>query len=252
LIRKFFGWNKKICAALQEHLPYRKKHFRLHYLDAMREYINSFPGGRVVDIGGGEECPFTNFRDPTADVKIIAVDILPEALEKNQDVDEKVVADVEVELPFPDSSVDMVTSRTVLEHLKDNDAFFAKSARILKDGGYFIHIFPTKYALFSMLNQLFGTKFGPKVLFFFFPENSGAGFPAYYDKCTYSGMKKLLDKHGFEIVNLECMFYQSWYFAFFLPLFLVSVAYEWLMYLLGARDLCAYLLIIARKRPTPK
>ena len=43
-------------------------------------------------------------------------------------------------------------------------------------------------------------------------------------------------------------YYQSRYFGFFVPLYLMSALYEALIRALGIRDLSAYLLIVARKR----
>lgn len=74
------------------------------------------------------------------------------------------------------------------------------------------------------------------------------GFPAFYDKCYYSAIKQLLGKHGFEIIEIKLSYYQSRYFNFFFPLFLISVIYEILLMVMGVKDLCAYILVVARKK----
>jgi hypothetical protein len=58
----------------------------------------------------------------------------------------------------------------------------------------------------------------------------------------------LLEKHDFKVMKIHLSYYQSRYFTFFFPLFIVSAFYEVLLYALGAKKLCAFLLVVARKR----
>ncbi len=50
------------------------------------------------------------------------------------------------------------------------------------------------------------------------------------------------------MVGVHTSYYQSQYFDFFVPLYLVSALYEALIQALGVKNLCAYLLIVARKK----
>jgi len=210
--------------------------------------MNARPNQIILDIGGGESCPFAKYRDPSLNARIIAVDVSGEALKNNHDVDEKRVADVTQDLPFGNGEVDLIVSRTVLEHLQNPEAFIAISSRILKRNGYFINLFPSKFTPFAFLNVMVPKKVSAKLLSYFFPESrSLTGFPAFYEKCYYSAIKSLLERHGFETVDTYLSYYQSHYFRFFVPLFLVSVLYEILLQAVAAKDLCAYVLIVARK-----
>ncbi|HZB81365.1 MAG TPA: hypothetical protein VE288_00775, partial [Rubrobacteraceae bacterium] len=84
--------------------------------------------------------------------------------------------------------------------------------------------------------------------YFLRPQYKGiCGFPAFYDNCYYSGIRTVLEKHGFKIVGMHISYYQSPYFNFFVPLFLLSATYEMLIRALEVKDLAAYVLIIARK-----
>lgn len=47
-------------------------------------------------------------------------------------------------LPFPDQSFDVLLSATVMEHVMDYDMAIAETRRILKPGGAFLHIFPSR------------------------------------------------------------------------------------------------------------
>lgn len=249
MLKRFFGINRHLCNKIESRLPQAKTPIFLLYENIVACYMNARPNQVILDIGGGESCPFAKYRDPSKHVRIIAVDVSEEAMRNNHDVDEKRVADVTDDLPFGNGEVDLIVSRMVLEHLQNPEAFITISNRILKRDGYFINLFPSKFAPFALLNIMVPKKISKKLLSFFFPESRGrTGFPEVYKKCYYTAIKSLLEKHGLEIVTSYVSYYQSHYFRFFVPLFLVSALYEMLLQAFGAKDLCAYVLVVARKK----
>lgn len=218
------------------------------YESVVARLMNSKHGRVVADVGGGKSCPFVHYREPDSDAKIIAVDISDEEMRHNRDVDEMRTANIMKELPFEDCEVDMVVSRSVLEHLEDLESFVANSGRVLKSGGHFVHLFPCRFAPFALINRALPQKVSQKVLYFFMPESKGiCGFPAFYDRCYPSRLERMLRRNGFEVIETRVSYYQSSYFSFFVPLYFVSAAYEFLVRGIGVRDLCAYVLIVARK-----
>lgn len=250
MLRSFFAVNRRACLRIEPYLPQAKTAIELFdlYERVVAQYMNSRAGQVVVDVGGGKSCAFAKYRDPAAGAKIVAVDVSEEELKYNVDVEEKRVADIMHGLPFDRQEVDLIVSRSVLEHLENLDSFVANSRQALKTEGHFIHLFPSKFAPFALINQALSNSLSKKVLYFFFPESKGIlGFPAFYDNCYYSGIRKLLERHGFEVIGAHLSYYQSPYFYFFVPLFLVSAIYEMVIRVLGVKDLAAYMLIIARK-----
>ena len=82
------------------------------------------------------------------------------------------------------------------------------------------------------------------------PEKSETcGFPAFYHDCYHRRMRTLLVANGFQVVRLQPTFYQSRYYDFFCPLFLLTALYEMFVASLGLNDLSAYLVVVARKDP---
>ncbi len=80
------------------------------------------------------------------------------------------------------------------------------------------------------MNQVLPEWLSRRLLYFFIPKSKGInGFPAYYNNCYYRAIKKLLERNGFRIVDLRPSYYQSAYFDFFAPLFLVNALYEFLV-----------------------
>ncbi|MGI8631532.1 MAG: class I SAM-dependent methyltransferase [Solirubrobacterales bacterium] len=202
----------------------------------------------VVDVGGGKRCDFAGLRAPGRDIRIVAVDIAPEQLEHNDDVDEKRVADVTKGLPFGDEEADVIASRSVLEHLRDIEAFVMEANRVLKPGGYFIHLLPSKFSPVSIANQLLPNAAAKAILHFAIPGSRGKlGFPAFYDRCYPSAMERVLVGNGLEVEAMHLGFHQRDYFDFAFPLFAVNSLYELIVFSLGLRDLCAVMLIVARK-----
>jgi SAM-dependent methyltransferase len=211
--------------------------------------MNSAAAQTVVDVGAGKSSPFANYRDLAQKARIIAVDVSEEQLKHNTDVDEKRTSNIAQTLPFGPEEVDIIASSSVLEHLENLDGFMASSKQTLRGGGYFIHLFPSKFAPFALINQVLPRDLSRKVLYLLRPGSIGiGGFPAFYKDCYYSRINKRLKEHDFDIVDVHLSYYQSHYFSFFTPLFLVSALYEILVQRLGAKDLCAYVLVIAQKK----
>jgi ubiquinone/menaquinone biosynthesis C-methylase UbiE len=169
-------------------------------------------------------------------------------MKANKDVDEKRVADVTKCLPFARDEVNIITSRFVLEHLEDVEKFVSLSSRVVKQHGYCIHLFPSKFAPFALLNQLLPASVSRSKLLSIYPDKRGGrGFVAYYDRCYYAALNRVFVKHGFRIVGARFSYYQSYYFAFFVPLFMLSCVYEIFLKALKAKNLSPYVIVVAQK-----
>lgn len=248
-VGSFFKFNGILCGKLKCYLPQaRTDIFHLYQIHVVR-YMNLKHNQIIIDIGGGKNCVFARHRDIPMNTKIISVDISEEQVKNNHDVDWKLVADAMQGLPFGTDKIDVVVSRCMLEHLGKTEMFIADSGRILKKDGYFIHLFPSKFAPFAMINQMLPKKLSKKLLYFLQPESKGVcGFPSFYEKCYYSAFKSLLEKYNFEVIQMHFSYYQSPYFCFFVPLFLLSALYEIVVQAIGAKNLCAFVLVVAKKK----
>jgi ubiquinone/menaquinone biosynthesis C-methylase UbiE len=249
MLRRFINANIAACDWIEDRLPKRFTR-SLHALHerATNRLMNASPGGVVMDVGGGHLCPFAAGRDPSMGIRIIAVDISETQLRRNQAVDWKVAGDACRPLPLRDGAVDLVVTRSVLEHLPDNEAFVAETARVTRPGGAGVHVFPARFAPFAVINQLVPDRVARAVLHFVFPHwKSECGFPAHYHRCTADEMTAQMRRHGMEIEEIHLRYYQSIYFKFLLPLYLVSLAYDLAVWACDLRLLACQVLLVVRK-----
>ena len=233
---------------MKRHLPQATPDPFLLYDETVANYYQHCARPIVADIGGGRSCSFARLIDRSSGTRIVAVDISEDELSHNRDVDEKRVADVRVGLPFRNGEVGLLVSRTLLEHVDDVEAFIAHSSRVLCDGGYAVHLVPCRYAPFAIIGRLLPFNLAKSILHFIKPTTVGVvEFPAFYDKCNYSAMKKALGRNGFRNIEVFVTYYQSSYFDAFFPAYLASVLYELVIRAVGAKDLAAYMVVAAQK-----
>lgn len=250
LFERFLALNRRCSDRLEARLPHA---IDLHAVWTARvsELLNARAGQLVVDVGGGRSCSFAaNAR--AAETWIVAVDISEEEMRSNTDVDEKRVANVVQDLPFESGEVDLLVSRSTVEHLPDVEAFMRNCRRVMMDGGYIVHDLPCRLAPFAVANRLLPHRLTKVLLRLFMPWSDGIlGFPAYYDRCRPSAMTRLVEDCGFEVEEVIVSWYQARYFDFLFPLFALNVFYELAVRALRARDLCACFVVVARAVPQP-
>ena len=148
-----------------------KRHIQTLYKYQVAALLNRRPEQVILDIGGGKECPFLPYINAPRTHLIIALDISEEELRHNRGLDHKVVADAAARgLPFRDGLADLVVSRSVVEHLYDNAAFFANCARTLRPGGVMLHAFPSRFAPFALMNRALPNRLSRRLVGYLHPE----------------------------------------------------------------------------------
>lgn len=250
MIKAFFQWNIKICNRIESWLP-ASFDFSLLELHRRRtaELCNQQQSGRLLDVGGGRSCLYVPYLKPGTDVEIVALDIDHAELAANEHTRLLAVADATIALPIGSDSIDVIVTSSVVEHLKAVDPFAAEAWRVLKPGGTILNVHPCRFSPFSFINRILPERVARGLLYYFFPQwRDACGFKAYYDRCWYSAMRRTFEDNGFTIVEMKCRYYQSIYYKFFVPFYLLMLAYDGLIAALGIRNLCCQILLIAQKK----
>ena len=138
---------------------------------------------------------------------------------------------------------------SVIEHLSAVEPFAAEAYRVLKPGGAVLNVFPCRYSPFSLINRMLPERLARALLYYFFPQwRDACGFKAYYDRCWYAAMRRTFEANGFTITEMTCRYYQSIYYKFFVPLYLLMLTYDAVIATLKIRNLCCQILLIAEKK----
>jgi SAM-dependent methyltransferase len=196
---------------------------------------------RVVDIGAGKTFHFGHVLKEREDIYVIGLDIDGAEMAGNVALAERIECDACTELPVEDASIDVMLARAAIEHLHDVRGFLNLAHRKLKPGGKLIVTFPGRWAFFAILNQILPSRVGQQLLRSLVPNSEGhLGFPAYYDRATYTRFSRAVQAAGFiELVGYPS-YYGTGYFRFFAPLFLAVYILDSLRVLIGHRSLASY------------
>jgi ubiquinone/menaquinone biosynthesis C-methylase UbiE len=240
--------NQRASWEVLRRLPHSKVNLHKEYVTLVNEVVAARPGQVVVDVGGGRACIFARDKSAYRSARIIAVDIDAEELALNEDAHEKLLCDASDQLPLADESAHLVVSSSTVEHLRDVDRFLSESRRVLQPGGHVIHVFPSKWAPYAIVNRILPEAVAQRILRIVFPGSEGIlGYRTYYDKCHASAIRKTLERHGFDVVAIRTSYSQSYYFAFFFPVFVLMALYELAAWALGLKLLAADVLVVARR-----
>jgi ubiquinone/menaquinone biosynthesis C-methylase UbiE len=248
LSRRFVELNVRSSRSTERilRLPTDKTLWR-QFEQGAADNIDALPdGAKVLDLGGGRRCIYARAVQPAGRLTLIAVDISPEELAANRDVDECVTADIAKEIPLASASVDLVLSRALLEHVDGVPASIREMARVLKPGGMAMHLVPCRYSLFGMAARVLPFE---KLLWLthkVMPWTRGeVEFPVRYDRCWPQALEEEFRGAGFARVETHITWAQPGYFEAVFPLFLLQAAYEIVLRKLRLRKLASYAIVKA-------
>ena len=246
LLMRFFELNTKLSCALERRLRIENdKPLWDRFQRTVSECVRTLPNGAtVVDLGGGRGCAYAAAVPPDRSVRLVAVDISPDELAYNEDVDERVVADVAAGLPFADGEVDLVVSRVLFEHIDGVASAIGHIPRVLKPGGRTIHFMPGRYALFAIAARVLPFEPLLRLLHAIRPETVGrVEFKVHYDHTEPVAIRRLFADAGFRNITVEWTSAQADYFKPISPVYLLVALYERLVRALGFSRLAAYLIV---------
>jgi ubiquinone/menaquinone biosynthesis C-methylase UbiE len=244
LLQRFLQANRRLSARFD-----RRDDVALYarYDAYVGRALRALPdGGIVADVGGGRSCSFAGSLPPEHALTIVAVDESADELAANRTVARTMVADVSRDIPFADGEVDLLVSRTLLEHVPDVQGAATAMARVLKPGAQTIHLLPCRYALFAIAARIMPFGLAKRLLHFAIPESKGiVEFEVVYDRGHPRALEQVFTAAGFREVTVECTWDQAGYFHSLFPLFLLVLLYQRLAALCRVRVLASYAIVRA-------
>jgi SAM-dependent methyltransferase len=116
------------------------RHAKLH-ANILAGLGHPLPAGAVVlDFGCGDGAMVAEYR--SAGYEAYGCDIVLE-----RETESLRLIGSPYRLPFPSGTFDFVFSDQVLEHVQDHAAALSEISRVLRPGGWTLHIFPSKFCL---------------------------------------------------------------------------------------------------------
>lgn len=177
------------------------------------------PGITVLDVGCGKGRlnPFP--WDRHAEIRVIGIDPDPEA-KSNPLVHEFHQMVAGRPWPVPDGTIDLVVCRYVAEHVEKPDDFLADVRRVLKPGGRFVFLTPSRHHPVMWVSSHLPHRLHQRILARTKKSAVNDVFPTFYRMNAKRDLRALARRHGFEIELLvQRDFQPSDYFDFSLPLF---------------------------------
>jgi SAM-dependent methyltransferase len=239
----------RLCRAIDVRLPRRLRAIGAHIFrdEVIPRYLG--PGKVVWDVGSGSQPTIDAATKARLGLHVVGLDISQEELRKAppDTLDRAIVADIAIYQG--DGCADLVICRSTLEHVRDTGAALRAIASILEPGGLALIFVPCRNAPFALVNRMLRQGLKERLLYTVWPQkNDGhAGFPAFYQDCTPRDLSRLAGQNGLMVRELRT-FYNSSYFRFLVPLYLV-----WRLWTIVAAtvstSLCeAFIMVLERER----
>jgi SAM-dependent methyltransferase len=202
------------------------------------------PGHTLLDAGCGRSAPIlTKYRGKAA--RLIGVDL----------VEFENVPGVELlqndlgKMPIPPATVDLVMSRSVMEHVTDPAAVYGEIFRVLKPGGHFIFLTANLWDYASLIAKTIPNRFHPAIVARTEGRAEQDVFPVAYRTNTRRAVSRWAAGAGFDIVSFRYLGQYPSYFMFNGFLFLLATIYEKIIGRVAALNFLQGWLFVSLRKP---
>jgi len=186
----------------------------------LNRYLRASSQALDVGAGAGEENPYA-LKERVG--RLIGIDRDPR-VGRNPLLHAGVMADGS-SLPFRDDTFDLAFSIYVLEHISDPSALVSELRRVLRPGGLFLGLTPSRFHYVSLIASCTPTRFHQWI-----NERRGRKsqdtFPTQYKLNSRRQVQSNFVAAGFELVEFDSFEVQPNYLMFSTPTFLLGALYE--------------------------
>lgn len=198
----------------------------------------------LLDAGCGREAPvLSGFRGRAR--RLIGVDLVQfQAVKEGVELLNSDLGNI----PLAEASVDLVMSRSVMEHVGDPASVYCEIFRILKPRGHFVFLTPNFWDYASIIATVIPNRFHPGIVARTEGRAACDVFPVAYRTNTRRAIAHWTAQSGFELVSFRYLGQYPSYFMFNGLLFLLATGYHKLIDGIPAlRFLQGWLLVSLRK-----
>jgi SAM-dependent methyltransferase len=203
------------------------------------------PEHTLLDAGCGRTAPvLRKYRSKAT--RLIGVDLVE--FDTSVDGIELHRADL-AKLPLGDSCVDVVMSRSVMEHIGDPPSVYREFYRVLRPGGHLVFLTQNLWDYAALIAAVVPNRFHPWIVAKAEGRAEQDVFPTRYRTNTRAAVKRWAVEAGFEIVSFRYLGQYPSYFLFNGLLFLVATGYEKVISRVKALNfLQQWIFVVLRKR----
>ena len=151
-------------------------------------------------------------------------------------------------LPLNAGTVDLVITRSVMEHLEQPEEVYREFHRVLRAGGSCIMLTPNLWDYASIGASVIPNRFHPWLVARMEGREEADTFPTFYRANSLRTIRRLASLSGFDVETERCLGQYPSYFQFNAALFLLASAYEKLVSRFEVlRQLRGWLFIVLHK-----
>jgi 2-polyprenyl-6-hydroxyphenyl methylase/3-demethylubiquinone-9 3-methyltransferase len=204
------------------------------------------PGQRILDVGSGAK-PFLAPEERPADVRYVGLDVDADELAKAPAgwYDEAEVSDVTMRRARLEGGFDLIISNQVFEHVKPLDVALENMRAYLAPGGTMVTKFSGAYSIFALVNRVVPHRLAVWGLSRFLGDDPERIFPAHYDQCWDSALRRLTA--DWSKVDIEPLYMGAEYLEFLRPAQALYLGLEETWARRDIRNLAAYYVVTARR-----
>lgn len=151
--------------------------------------------------------------------------------------------------PLENTCVDVVMSRSVMEHVSDPARVYREMYRVLKPGGYFVFLTANLWDYASLIARIVPNRMHPWIVSRTEGRNEEDVFPIAYRSNTKRAIEGWSTVAGFELTSFRYLGQYPSYFMFNAPLFLAATLYEKCISALPALNFLQGWILATLRRP---